>query len=209
MRSATTICSSGRSVVVPPLPHQFAALIPRESGYVDPDDPTQPPSSHTATLDQATNSVQETPVPSFGVQPVRPTVPPPDEDGGGDGAGVIPVVAGDDVGGTVCGEGGVVVEEVDDVVGMLVTGGRACPRAVAVPRPPPGCITPSRIAAAQTASEPAAPRQRRFTHGSPVRGSGHRRRRRFPLLAKHRSERLDHAWENTTPVLPESQRSDD
>lgn len=177
MRSATTICSSGRSVVVPPFPHQFVALIPRLSGYVAPDDPTQPPSSQTATLDQATNSVQETPVPSLGVQPVC-------DEGCGEGGIVAEVELVD---------GGGEVMDADEVVGAFVTGERPCPVPVAVPRPPSGCVTPSRIAAAQTASDPAAPRQRRFTHGSPVGGSGHRRRRRFPLLAKHRSGRLDHA----------------
>lgn len=38
---------------MPPFAYQLAAEIPKESGYAAPDEPTQPPSSHTATRDQA------------------------------------------------------------------------------------------------------------------------------------------------------------
>lgn len=41
---------------MPPFAYQLAAEIPKESGYAGPDQPTQPPSSHTATRVHSTRS---------------------------------------------------------------------------------------------------------------------------------------------------------
>ena len=85
--------------------------MPSESGYAAPDEPTQPPSSHTATFDQAARTVAVHTGPSGGVA------------GGTVDAGGSEMVLADGAGGIVVGTGagkvmtGAVVVVLDEISG--------------------------------------------------------------------------------------------
>ena len=93
------IWASGLTSLVPPLPHQLVDEIPRESGYAGPEEPTQPPSSHTATRLHAAYSAGVTTGPGGGAAGAVVVVV---EVAGVDGAVVVVVGA---VGKTAAGAG--------------------------------------------------------------------------------------------------------